>query len=71
MGKVSFESVVGYASGLFESGHAFSDIKVNPAIRTERAEVVLVDYFVKDAGQCEFRILVAGYGGAIVETFDI
>ena len=66
MGKVSFEPVVGDAAGLYEAGHAFSDIEVDPAVRTERAEVLLVDYFVRDAGQCEFHVLVAGYGCAIV-----
>ena len=71
MGKVKFEPVVGDASGLLESGHAFSDLEVNPAVRTERAEVVLVDYFVRDVCQCEFHVLVAGHGGAIVEILYI
>ena len=71
VGKVSLEPVVGNAAGLFEAGHAFSDLKVDPAIRTKRKEVVLVDYFVRDAGQCEFHVLVAGHGGAIVEILDI
>ena len=35
MGKVSFEPVVGDAAGLFETGHAFLDLEVNPAVRTE------------------------------------
>ena len=45
VGKVSFEPVVGDAASLFEAGHAFSDIEVDPSVGTERAEVVLVDYF--------------------------
>ena len=32
MGKVSFEPVFGNAAGLFEDGHAFSDLEVNPAV---------------------------------------
>ena len=31
----------------------------------------LVDYFVRDAGQCKFHVIVAGHGGAIVEILDI
>ena len=71
MGKVSFEPVVGNAAGLFEAGHAFSDLEVIPAVRTECAEVVLVDYFVRDTDQCEFHVLIAGHGGAIVKLLDI
>ena len=71
MGKVRFEPVVGNADGLFEAGHAFSDLEVNPTVRTECAEVVLVDYFFRDTGQCEFHVLVAGHGGAIVKILDI
>ena len=51
MVKVSFEPVIVDAAGLFEAGHAFSDLRVNPAVRTECAEVVLFDYFVRDTGQ--------------------
>ena len=50
MGKVSFELVVGDSAGLFEARHAFSDLKVNPAVRNECEEVVLIDYFVRDTG---------------------
>ena len=32
MGEVRFESVVGDAAGLFEAGHAFSDLWVDPAV---------------------------------------
>ena len=71
MGKVNFEPVVGDAAGLFEAGHAFLDLKVNPAVRTECGEVVLVDNFVRDTDQHEFRVLVAGHGGTIVKIFDI
>ena len=47
VGKVSFEPVIGNADGLFEDGHAFLDLEVYSAVRTERAEVVLVDYFFR------------------------
>ena len=50
LGEVSFESVVGDAAGLPEAGHAFSDLEVDPAVRTEHAEAVLFNYFVWDAG---------------------
>ena len=66
VGKVSFEPVVGNEAGLFEAGHAFPDLEVDPAVGTERPKVVLVDYLVRDAGQCEFHVLVLGHGGAIV-----
>ena len=69
--KVRFERVIGNAAGLFEAGHDFSGIEVNPAVRTERTEVVLVDYFVRDSGQCEFHVLVAAHCSAIVEILDI
>ena len=46
LGEVSFESVVGDAAGLLEAGHAFSDIEVDPDVGTERAEAVLLNYFV-------------------------
>ena len=42
MSKTSFELVVGDMAGLFEAGHAFSDLEVNPAVRTECAEVVML-----------------------------
>ena len=71
MGKVSFEPVIDDAAGLFEARHVFSDLEVNLAIRTECAEVVLVNYFVWDAGQCKFHVLVAGHGSSIVEILDI
>ena len=71
MVKVSFEPVVSDAAGLFEAGHAFSDLEVNLALRTECADVVLVNYFVRDTGQCEFHVLIAGHGGAIVKIIDI
>ena len=71
VGKTIFEPVVGNAAGLFEAGHVFSDIEVDADIRTERAEVVMVDDFFRDAGQLEFHVLVAGHGGAILEILDI
>ena len=71
VGKVIFEPVIGDAASLFEAKHAFSDIEVDPAVRTECAEVVLIDYFVRYAGQCKFHVLRAGHGGAIVEILDI
>ena len=71
VGKVIFKPVVGNAAVLFEAEHSFPDIEVDAAVRTERAEVVLVDYFFRDAGQCEFCVLKAGHGGAIVEIIDI
>ena len=69
--KVSFELIVADAAGLFEARYVFSDLEVDPTVRTERPEVVLVDYSVRDAGQCKFHVLVAGHGGAIVEIIDI
>ena len=71
MGEVRFEPVVDNAAGLFEAGHAFSNLKVNPAVRTGCSEVVVVNYFVRDTGQCEFHVLVAGHGGAIVKILYI
>ena len=50
LGEVSFKSVVGDAAGLLEAGHAFSDIEVDPAVGTERAEAVLFNDLVWDAG---------------------
>ena len=71
MGKVRFEPVVGDAAGLFEARHTFLDIELNLAVRTECVEVVLVNYFVRDTGQCDFHVLVAGHGGAILKILDI
>ena len=50
LGELSFESVIGDAAGLLETGHAFSDLEVDPAVRTERAEAVLFNDFVWDTG---------------------
>ena len=50
LGEVSFDSVVGDAAGLLEAGRSFSDLKVDPAVRTECAEAVLFNDFVWDAG---------------------
>ena len=69
--EVIFETVVGNASGLFEAGHDFLDLWVDPAVGTEHAEAVLVDYFVTDACQGEFHVLVAGHGVAIVEILYV
>ena len=71
MGKVRFEPVISNAAGLFEAGHDFLDLEVNPAVRTECAEVVLFDDFVRDTGQHKFHVLVAGHGSAIVKILDI
>ena len=71
MGKVRFEPVVGDAAGLFEAGHAFSDIEVNTSVRTKCGEVVLLNDFIRDKGQSEFHIIVAGHSGAIVKILDI
>ena len=48
--EVSFESVVGDATGLLEAGHAFLDLKVDPAVGTQSVEAVLFSDFVWDAG---------------------
>ena len=69
--KVSFELIVADAAGLFEARYVFSDLEVDPAVRTEHAEVVLFDYFIRYAGQCEFHVIVAGHNGTIVEILDI
>ena len=50
LGEVSFESVAGDAAGLLEARHAFSNIEIDPAVGTERAEAVLFNNFVWDAG---------------------
>ena len=50
LAKVSFESVVGDAAGLLEARHAFTDLEVDPDVGNERAEAVLLNYFVWDAG---------------------
>ena len=71
LGEVIFELVVGDADGLLEAGHAFSDLKVDPDVGTERAEAVLFNYFICDAGYFEFHILVPGHGGSIVKVFDV
>ena len=50
---MSFESVVVDAAGLLEAGHAFTYLEVDqvdPDVGTERVEVVLLNYFVWDAG---------------------
>ena len=50
LGEVCFESAVGNAAGLLEAGHAFIDLEVDPAVGNERVEIVLLNYFVWDAG---------------------
>ena len=50
LSEVSFESVVGNAAGLLGAGRAFLDLEVDPAVGTERAEAVLFNDFVLDAG---------------------
>ena len=47
---MSFDSVVGDAAGLLEAGRPFSDLEVDPAVRTECAEAVLFNDFVWDEG---------------------
>ena len=45
-----FGLVVGDAAGLLEAGHAFLYLEVDPAVGTERAEAILFNDFVWDAG---------------------
>ena len=35
MGKMMSEPVIGDAAGLFEAGHAFADLEVNPTVVTK------------------------------------
>ena len=71
MGKMSFDLVVGNVAGLFEAGHYFSDLKVNPYVGTKCAEVVLVNNFVRVTSQHEFHVIVAGQGSTVVKVLDV
>ena len=71
LGEVIFESVVGDAADLLEAGHAFSDLEVDPAVGTERAEAVIFNDFIWDEGYGEFNILVPGHGGSVVKILDV
>ena len=71
IGKMSFEPVVGNVAGLFEAGHAFSDLELYPSVGTKCAEVVLVNDFVRDTNQRKFYVLVAGHGGTVVKILDV
>ena len=47
LGKMQSEAVVGDYAGLLEAGHAFSDFKVDPAVRGKCKKVVLCNDLVR------------------------
>ena len=47
MGKAYFQPVIGDAAGLFETRHAFADLHLDPAVRSDEAvQVVLLNDLV-------------------------
>ena len=72
LGEVDFQLVIGNAAGLFDTRHAFADIHIDTAVRADEAtQVVLLNDLVREEIQGEFHVLVSGYGGAVVEIFDV
>ena len=62
LGEVDIQPVIGNAAGLFETRHAFANLHIDPAGRTDKsAQVVLLNDLVQK---------VSGHGGAVVEIFD-
>ena len=49
LGKVDFQPVIGNAAGLFETWHDFTDLHIDPAVRSDKAaQVVLLNYLVRE-----------------------
>ena len=72
LGEVDFQPVVGNASGLFETRHAFVDLHIDTAVRADEAvQVILLNDLVREEIQGEFHVLVSGHGGTVVEIFDV
>ena len=70
-GKMQSEAVVGNCAGLLESGHAFSDIKVDPAVQVKYKKVVLRDDIFRDVVEGQTHVLVAVHGCIIIEIFNV
>ena len=69
---MDFQTVIGDADGLFETWHTFVDLHIYPAVGAdETAQVVLFDDLVWEEIQGEFHALLTGYGGDVVEIFNV
>ena len=67
LGEVDFQPFIGDADGLFDTQHAFEDLRIDPAVGAdEAAQVVLQDDLVREEIQGKFHVLVSGHGGAVV-----
>ena len=47
-GKVFDEAIIGDSASLFQAGHSFPDLHVNPSVGFEWSKVVLLDDFIWD-----------------------
>ena len=66
------ELVIGNANGLFDTGHALSDFKVNPTVRASNAyKVVLVNNFGWKDVEGKLHILEKRHRSAVVEVLDV
>ena len=65
------EAVVGDASRLLQTGHAFSDIHKSTAIRGKRAELILGDDLFGNHVRVQLHILVPLHRGIVVKIDDV
>ena len=66
LGEVDFQPVIGNVAGLFETRHAFVDLHIDPSVREDESEqVVLLNDLIREEIQGKFHVLVSGHGGAV------
>ena len=65
-GEMQSEAVIGNDAGSLEAGHAFSDLKVDPAVRGKCKKVVMRDDLVRDGVEGQTHVLVEVHGRIII-----
>ena len=66
------DAFIGNVAGLFETGHALSDIEVYPTVRASKAlKAVLVDNFGWKDVEGELHILEMRHMSVVVEVLDL
>ena len=67
-GKVGLEPIICNASGLFQSWHAFADLRVHPSVGCELAEVVLGNDCFRKYVQADIHILILRHRGIVIKN---
>jgi GNAT superfamily N-acetyltransferase len=69
--EVCVEMVIGDDASLFEAGHSLPELHVDPAIRGEGVESILVQDFIREELEGEAHVFVASHGSVIVKVYYV